>query len=163
MNLKLCTVAFEINMQLTVEQLSSISNGIQFSGPPITPRVRRQIDSLPPPSMNVSTSVVEDVLQNTNITGLIFAYYSNSSLFPLSLTNRTIATSVIGATFSDESANFNIAENVTLNFNLPTPVNLSNYISNHESNSSLFFLSLTSLSLRLLRLDVYLGTLLMEV
>ena len=144
--LKLRTVAFKIDMQLTVEQLSNMSTGIQFSGPPITPRVRRQVESLPPPSMNISTSVIKDVLQNTNITGLIFAHYSNSFLFPLSLTDRTIATSVIGATFSDESANFNIAGNVTLNFNLSTPVNLSNFISNHESNS-LSLLSLPYLSL----------------
>ena len=101
--------------------MEQVPDGIQFSGPQ-TPRVRRQVLSRPPPTMNISTSVLEDVLLNTNITGVIFTYYSNSSLFPLRLTNRTIATPVIAASFSDESANFDLVENVTLTFHLPTPV-----------------------------------------
>ena len=112
-------------MQLTVEEIRNMPDGIQFSGPPTTPRVRRQVQLLlPPPSMNISTTILEDAFMNANVSGLIFTYYSNSSLFPLSLTNRTIATPVIGATFNEESETFNLIENVTLTFHLPTPVSL---------------------------------------
>lgn len=112
-------------MQLTAEQLRSLSQtgGLQFSGPSQAPRIRRQIQPLPPPNMNISTSILAELL-NMNITGLILSYYSNSSLFPLNLTNRTIATPVIGVTINDESENFNLIENVTINFHLPTPVSL---------------------------------------
>ena len=125
-------ILFEIYTQLTMEEILNMPNGIQFSGPPPTAtRRRRQVQSLPPPSMNISTTILEDAFMNTNVSGVIFTYYSNSSLFPLNLTNRTIATPVIGATFSDESENFDLVENVTLTFHLSIPVCRLIFVSNH--------------------------------
>lgn len=108
---------------MTAEEILNIPNGIQFSGPPPTAtRRRRQVQSLPPPTLNISTTVLENAFMNANISGVIFTYYSNSSLFPLSLTNRTIATPVIGATFNVESENLNLNENAIMMFSLPEPV-----------------------------------------
>ena len=85
-------------------------------------RRRRQTQSLPPPTLNISTTVLENAFMNANVSGVIFTYYSNSSLFPLNLPNRTIATPVVGATFNIESENLNLNENIVMTFPLPDPV-----------------------------------------
>lgn len=115
---------FEIdNTQLTIEEILNMPNGIQFSGPrPTATRRRRQTQSLPPPTLNISTTILENAFMNANVSGVIFTYYSNSSLFPLNLTNRTIATPVVGATFNIESENLNLNENIVMTFPLPDPV-----------------------------------------
>jgi hypothetical protein len=117
--------------------------GIQFSGPPpAATRRRRQVQSLPSPILNISTTVLENAFMNANVSGVIFTYYSNSSLFPLSLTNRTIATAVVGATFNIESENLHLNENVIMTFPLPTPVRSLILVSNYL----ILFLSLSLFS-----------------
>ena len=118
------SILFEIdNTQLTVEEILNMPNGIQFSGPPPTAtRRRRQAQSLPPPTLNISTTVLENAFMNANVSGVIFTYYSNSSLFPLSLANRIIATPVVGATLNIESENLNLNKNIVMTFSLPEPV-----------------------------------------
>ena len=116
-------ILFEIDTQLTIEEILNMPNGIQFSGPPPTAtRRRRQEQSLPPPTLNISTTVLENAFMNANVLGVIFTSYATSSFFPLSLTNRTIATSVVGATFNIESENLNLNENIIMTFSLPEPV-----------------------------------------
>ena len=75
-------------------------------------------------TINIPTSILRNVTGSRDRIGVIFTYYSDSTLFPLNVTDRVIATSVIGARVSTESANSNLTENVTVRFQLVTPVSL---------------------------------------
>ena len=97
---------------------------VEFSVPALSPRVRHQVETFnTSTNINVPPSIVADALSTRDNIGLVFTYYSNSSLFPLNLTKREIPTPVIGASLTDESANSNLNDNVSVNFQLPTPVN----------------------------------------
>ena len=99
---------------------------MEFSVPTIAPIVRRQAEtSSTSTNINIPPSIIQDALDTNDIIGVTFTYYSNSSLFPLSLMNREITTPVIGARLTDESANFNLKEDAVMVFKLTTPVSLS--------------------------------------
>ena len=95
---------------------------IQFPPSASSPISRRATDSELDAQINIPASVLENVIQDRDDIGLVFISYPTPALFPLNLTNRSIATSVIGARFSDETANVNLNGNITTTFQLPTPV-----------------------------------------
>ena len=76
----------------------------------------------PSANINVPNSLLSGALEGRDDIGVIFAYYSNSSLFPLVSNESEIATSVIAARFTNQSAETNLSENVSVNFQLLEPV-----------------------------------------
>lgn len=111
-------------LQLMASNLD-ISSGIQFPAQvSSSPRNRRQSDELNA-NITIPSEILENALQTGDATGIVFILYTSSSLFPLRLTNRSIATSIIGARFTEESANFDLVENVTITFQLSTPVSVT--------------------------------------
>lgn len=120
------------SLQLNEGILTSLPDGIGFSATSSSTRRRRQVAAEPDASntststsIDVSNSLLSTVLQTGDNIGLVFTYYSNSSLFPLVSTESKIATPVIAARFSDRSAEVNLTENVSVNFQLLEPVNFS--------------------------------------
>ena len=116
------------SLQLNEGILTGLPDGIGFSATSSSTRRRRQVASEPDASaasIDVPNSLLSTVLQTRDNIGLVFTYYSNSSLFPLVSTDSEIATPVIAVRFSDRSAEVNLTENVSVNFQLLEPVNFS--------------------------------------
>lgn len=111
------------HMQITVDNLPNV---VEFSVPSVAPIVRRQAEtSNMSTNITIPPSIIRDALSTNDTIGVVFTYYSNSSLFPLNLTNREIPTPVIGASLTNESANFNLKEHAVMVFKLTVPVSLS--------------------------------------
>ena len=113
-------------IQLSQASLNGLPNGIDFSVTSSPARRRRQDtpESAVSPSanINVPNSLLSGALEGRDDIGVVFAYYSNSSLFPLVSNESEIATSVIAARFTNQSAETNLSENVSVNFQLLEPV-----------------------------------------
>ena len=153
-----------LSLQLSEGDLNALPNGIDFSVTLSPARRRRQEDTpdssvSPSTSINIPASIISSVLESRNDVGVIFTYYSIPSLFPLVSNESEIATPVTAARFSDQSAEANISDNVSVNFQLLEPVSrLFIYIYIHDK--AIICLSLIRLQLKSC---VWHGTLTMEV